>query len=637
MYMKQYYVLVIIICSCLPLGLKAQWAVSGDAPDDYGYTWTSNLDADNGPTFSWIDITSIGTEVTGLTDDNFVGPFTMGIDFSYYWVSRSEVYIGSNGYLSFEPGNIASLSFGFPSTPNAGGPNDVIAPFMCDLSPVGVGNPGRVFYYQDTDNDRFIVSYINMPFWTQETSSAWRGSNSFQVIMDANDSTIIFQYLSQEGAWDPAYDDDASPMVVGIENLTGDIGLLVSNNRRPLPGIAVRFDPPVTALVDVPDVDVASVQNATSSGFFLPKAGTTGASSIGLSGVIENVGNIEINSPTEVIAQVTDNLGQLVFQEQANIATLAVGQEEQLDFQIPFNPPLPGSYEYNISLTNSEDINETNNTNSAEVIVVDTTGGVALLSYAVDDTANAVFGAGGGTGTGDGGGVYFDAFGYPVLVTAVDVGVGFLQGGPQPTAGFRVEIYQANPNLPAPGTLVYTRDVSLEELLDIAIENTFWNRIELETPVVITEGGFYVSWIQLDEAFLLIADQAGPISRRTFEILDNNWAQNRSVNEEDYWIRAQIDTRLIASSVDNTLTGLEAFELYPNPTSDAFNLGLSFSYPQQISISIYNSIGQKMKVLRPGRLQSLTEQVNVSGWAKGVYMVQIQTPEGETIKRISVQ
>ena len=635
--MNQYYAIVLMISICLPLRLSAQWPAAGAAADDYGYTWASNLDAENGPTFDWIDITTIGTEVTGLTDDNFIGPINMGLDFSYYWVTRSELYVGSNGYISFEPGNVASLAFGFPITPTVSAPNDLIAPFMCDLSPVGINNPGRVFTYQDTDNNRFIVSYINMPFWTSVNASGWTGANTFQVILDASDSTVTFQYLAQEGSWDPGYDDSANPMVVGIENVTGQIGLLVSNNVRPLPGIAVRFSPPTEALIDVADVDIASVQNESSSGFILARAGAGATPNFNLSTVVENVGNVDVTFPTEVTGQVIDELGQLVYQAQVSVPTLTEGQSETIDFGVPFNPPLAGSYSYNVSISNTQDANDTNDAETAEVVVVDTTGGTALFTYASGDTADIGGGAGGGTGIGDGGGVYFDSYGYPILVTAVDVGVGFFNNGTAPTNGFRVEIYQAVEGVPAPGNLVYTREVALEEIDALSIENGFWRRIELETPVVITEGGMYVGWIQLDEALGLLGDTEGPISRRTFEILDNNWAQNRSVNDEDYWIRAQIDTRLITTSVDKQLSGLETFELYPNPTSSTFNLNLGFSSPKQVGIGIYNMMGQKMALIQPGTIQTFEQNINASSWAKGIYLVTVQTPEGETVKRISIQ
>ena len=52
-------------------------------PDAFGYTWLTSDDT-NGPTFNWIDISTDGTEVTGLADDNSVAFVSMGMDFHYY-------------------------------------------------------------------------------------------------------------------------------------------------------------------------------------------------------------------------------------------------------------------------------------------------------------------------------------------------------------------------------------------------------------------------------------------------------------------------------------------------------------------------------------------------------------------------
>ena len=151
-----------------------------------------------GPVFDWIDITTIGTKVEGLFDDNFVGPFNMGIDFPFYWLTKNELWISSNGYISFAPFNISSQGFGFPAPPRADNNNDLIAPYMTDLSAAGTNNPGEVYYYHDDANNRFIVSWENFPYWA-DNAADFSGSNTFQVILNASDSTITFQYLDMNG------------------------------------------------------------------------------------------------------------------------------------------------------------------------------------------------------------------------------------------------------------------------------------------------------------------------------------------------------------------------------------------------------------------------------------------------------
>ena len=88
-------------------------AQTSGGPDAYGYTWKNSSHTSNPPTYSWVDITTRGDQVTGLADDNVVGPFPLPQGFQYYWYPVSQIWIGSNGYISFNGVNMASP---FPST-----------------------------------------------------------------------------------------------------------------------------------------------------------------------------------------------------------------------------------------------------------------------------------------------------------------------------------------------------------------------------------------------------------------------------------------------------------------------------------------------------------------------------------------
>ena len=113
-------------------------------PDSYGYIWKDSNEPD-GPVYEWIDISATGQIVQGLGDDNIVGPFTMETDHPFYWYGRKNVWIGANGYIAFNAGNIASP---FPTIPLAGGVNDYVAGMMGDLTFDGTGNLARC-YFQD--------------------------------------------------------------------------------------------------------------------------------------------------------------------------------------------------------------------------------------------------------------------------------------------------------------------------------------------------------------------------------------------------------------------------------------------------------------------------------------------------------
>ena len=105
-------------------------------PDRYGYTYVDSR-APSGPAFNWLDLTSLGTRVATLDEanDRRAGPFPLGFEFSFYGQSFNEVYIDSNGLLSFigpagfsPPGNVSLAG---------GAPGALVAPFWDDLVTFG--------------------------------------------------------------------------------------------------------------------------------------------------------------------------------------------------------------------------------------------------------------------------------------------------------------------------------------------------------------------------------------------------------------------------------------------------------------------------------------------------------------------
>ncbi|MCP4631921.1 MAG: hypothetical protein GY855_03265, partial [candidate division Zixibacteria bacterium] len=208
---------------------------SSDAPDDFGYTW---VDSDNGgsPPFNWFDITTIGTEVEGLADDNNVGPISMGFNFPYYWYEVNRMWIGSNGYISFSSG--ANFAHPFADIPFRSQPNDLIAVLAGDLD-FSRGNPSC--YYWSNNTDSFVVSWLNVGEFGYIDSL-----HNCQVVFDATDSSVTFYYGEQHGDF---FDSNGeNRVVIGMENATGNVGLqYLRDNAPPVnmyhDGLALRFHP----------------------------------------------------------------------------------------------------------------------------------------------------------------------------------------------------------------------------------------------------------------------------------------------------------------------------------------------------------------------------------------------------------
>ncbi|RMI13159.1 MAG: choice-of-anchor D domain-containing protein, partial [Calditrichaeota bacterium] len=191
-------------------------------PDHFGYIWRDSDDL-QGPTFAWVDISTTGTPVTGLLDDNYVGPFPIGFTFSYYGKNYTEFYIASNGFIGFGPPTGYNVFNNIP-IPHTSTPNNILAWCWDDFRPLGTS---RVYYH--SDGTRLIVQFVDYePFTGVGTVNA-------EVILEAN-GTIRFQYLSFTGGF------DVTSSSVGIESPSGGDGLGVVFNAPYLhDSLAVEF------------------------------------------------------------------------------------------------------------------------------------------------------------------------------------------------------------------------------------------------------------------------------------------------------------------------------------------------------------------------------------------------------------
>jgi hypothetical protein len=165
-------------------------------PNSYGYTW---LDSDDtgGPTYSWIDISSVGTAVQDTEwkgplwpeDDGTAGPYYLGFEFVFMGNTYDSIYIGTNGILSFTESDLTREGyFHYGWIPYLKFRN-ALAPFHTDLNleePYGGGN----VYYWTNSADSFIIQYNVKPYVDLSTDDTVK----FEIILAKADSSITYQY-----------------------------------------------------------------------------------------------------------------------------------------------------------------------------------------------------------------------------------------------------------------------------------------------------------------------------------------------------------------------------------------------------------------------------------------------------------
>lgn len=198
-------------------------SLAGGDGEEYGYQ------TDDTVPYSWKDPASATPVSFSSPDDGFAGPVSMGFVFPFYENTYSEIYLSTNGFISFSPVKEVSNSAQNQEIPYEIVPNDFIAPFWADLAVGGEYNEGVVSTMQGSDGNGpfFAIHYVNI------TRFASSDLLTFQIILYQN-GDIWFQYNSLTG--------DLSA-TVGIEDGDGLSGLSYSSALLQN-GLAVRFQRP---------------------------------------------------------------------------------------------------------------------------------------------------------------------------------------------------------------------------------------------------------------------------------------------------------------------------------------------------------------------------------------------------------
>ena len=508
--MKKFLLLGLALVS-----LQSHAQLGAGGPDAYGYTWKDSNEP-GGPTFAWFNITTIGTQVTGLSDDNVVGPFGFVSGFKYYWYNPEQVWIGSNGYLSFNGANIASP---FPIIPSTVAPQDFIAPMLSDLNFSGTGNPATCYYY--SAGDTICVSWINVPFWVN-ANPAYTGTNSFQVILNRADSSITFNYLAQSGL------TQSNDITIGIENITGQLGLQHSKNIYPAANYSIKYTYPQTVTYQAIDGGVYWNMSEGNGAVFTKTNNPTT-----LNTNIKNFGNQPLGAIN--INSTVSRIGTTPVTNSNSIGNLPPGADTAITFANSLNAVTPGIFDMSTIVSGiAGDLVAANNTLRTKIIAVDTTA----LSINLDYSDGTPDGAGLSWSGGSGGiGYYIKPPYYPCKIDAYRMYI----TSDATMSGCILKIFDDNGPNGGPGTRL---DSTFATSGTFAL-NSFSN-VGLSTPVTIATGGFYILWeMPAGSSITLARDLTLPISFRAYEVLGGSWAGYRARSTEDFLLGVQTSVVLV--------------------------------------------------------------------------------------------
>ncbi|MDZ4663625.1 MAG: T9SS type A sorting domain-containing protein [Bacteroidota bacterium] len=94
----------------------------------------------------------------------------------------------------------------------------------------------------------------------------------------------------------------------------------------------------------------------------------------------------------------------------------------------------------------------------------------------------------------------------------------------------------------------------------------------------------------------------------------------------------------ITTGIASAKTDASESSLYPNPTENNFNVRLNLSTANDIAISVYNAIGQKVSETKTnGTIGENNVSMNMNNATAGVYFVKIKVGKTESTKKLVVQ
>jgi hypothetical protein len=569
--------ILLTLAAITALWTSSQAQTTG-GPDAYGYIWRDSNDP-NGPTYSWIDITTFGdaTTISGLSDDNNV-PATIGFPFRYYWYDVNNIWIGSNGYIGFTNSPIAAP---IPTIPSAAAPNNYIAPFACDLNfdPLP-GNTAQCWKWKSADNDTLIISWINAPFWANQVP-AIDGSNTFQLILSTVDSSITFQYQSQIGT----YQNPTDYLTLGIENNSGNVGLLHSHDAYPVANYAVKYYYPANSTFQVSDASASFANNPESGGLFLSKRSATVGGPFPMSGEARNSGNTPLasfNIGGNVKSISNANQGLVGGGTTTTYATAALtpGQTEAFIFPKSWQPATAGTFTFNCTTQLTGDATPTNNAKSCELVVVDT----ALTSLKLTFDGNVapsgnIAWSGGNAGVG----VEIPMPYTPCKITTLHAFIAVNTNN----VSYYLRLYDNSGVNGGPGALLDSVFVD-----STTIVTGVYSDITLTVPVTVTTSSVFLEWFMGGDGIGIGTVATGPFSNRTYEVFGGNWSIYRTRETTDFALGVSIsDINVGINTNEDDNSGIGNF--YPNPTNNNISIRLnSANANQKVDYKIYDMRGQ---------------------------------------------
>lgn len=220
-------------------------------PDLYGYRAYSSDDVlfEQSPQFSWMEINSVGTQIPVPGSGNYTQTFPLPFNFKYYGINYSQVAISTDGWIALVNQSLSLTATVNYALPHPDAIPNMISVFWDDLFSANPGETGKLYYYYDAANHRFIVEWDQVGHAVDYTDK-----ETFEIILldpayyptETGDGEIIFEYKIVE---------EPGSCTIGIEDNTELIGLdYVFNDFYDVTATQVRSQFAIKFTTELPTV-----------------------------------------------------------------------------------------------------------------------------------------------------------------------------------------------------------------------------------------------------------------------------------------------------------------------------------------------------------------------------------------------
>jgi hypothetical protein len=210
----------------LVLPQSANQFIATATVDTFGYSWSDIP-------YTWTDIAGQGPVAFNDPDDGFGGPLNIGFDFKFYENTYSQLFVSTDGFITFESGVISTSNQPLPQDIK---PNNLIAALWMDLNTCPeTPCVNKVFTKPLSNPARFVIQ------WNEVVRYGTITPLTFQVVLyQSGDIELRYKTITGE----------LGDYTVGIEDRDGADGLTSVYNGLPsglASGKAMRFVRPAPA------------------------------------------------------------------------------------------------------------------------------------------------------------------------------------------------------------------------------------------------------------------------------------------------------------------------------------------------------------------------------------------------------